>query len=281
MEVSRIMCLTVAIILAIAAIGIVTYGQISSLRSDVDELRETRGLGKGSVTSLAIATGAVTTEKLADSAVEGDKIADGAVTSAKILDETITASDIATGEVTSAKILDGTIVTDDIADSAVTSAKIASSAVTEAKIAAGAVTTAKIADNAVDNTKLYENAVLTHHIAAGAVTTAKIATDTIENINIKENAIAYSELRLKIMCGKVVGCDNGDNIAHHLGREPNTVILTIENDILTGENMSTACVAYVNEENIRVYIWKIVGGVPKPWQENIYWIAIDNTKWPV
>ena len=141
MEVSRIMCLTVAIILAIAAVGIVTYGQISSLRRDVDELRETRGIGKGSITSLAIATGAVTTEKLADSAVEGDKIADSAVTSAKILDETIIAEDIATGAVTSAKIVAGAVITE----------KLAVNAVTPEKIAVNAVTSEKIKDENIEN----------------------------------------------------------------------------------------------------------------------------------
>lgn len=90
----------------------------------------------------AIADGAVTTAKVADSSITTAKIADGAVTSAKIADGAIATADLADGSVTSAKIADGTIVTADLADGAVTSAKIADGTITAADTNFGGAWTA-------------------------------------------------------------------------------------------------------------------------------------------
>ena len=89
-----------------------------------------------------IATGAITT----------DKIAASAVTTAKILDANITSGKLASDSVTTVKITDANVTT--------------------AKIAADAVTTAKILDANVTAGKLANTAV-----TAGAYTTANITVD--------------------------------------------------------------------------------------------------------
>lgn len=99
----------------------------------------------GAVTTAKIAASAVTSAKIADATIVAGDLADGAVTSAKILDGTIVAGDLADGAVTSAKIADGTIATGDLADSAVTSAKIADGTIVNADVnASAAIDVAKL-----------------------------------------------------------------------------------------------------------------------------------------
>ena len=71
-------------------------------------------------------------------------VADGAITTAKIADSAITAS----------KIADGTVVAAEIASDAITTAKILDANITAAKLASNAVTTAKILDANVTQAKL-------------------------------------------------------------------------------------------------------------------------------
>lgn len=104
----------------------------------------------GAVTTAKIAASAVTSAKIADATIVAGDLADGAVTSAKILDGTIATADLADGAVTSAKIADGTIATGDLADSAVTSAKIADGTIVDADVSASAaISPTKIAENRI------------------------------------------------------------------------------------------------------------------------------------
>lgn len=120
----------------------------------------------------SIASGAVTTDKLADKAVTADKIADGAVTYHQIAGGTIGHTELANNAVQAAKIATnavqerhifaGSVSTEKIAAEAVTAAKLATSAVTSNKIAMGAVTKDKIADGAVTAEKIDLESVFTH-----------------------------------------------------------------------------------------------------------------------
>lgn len=96
-------------------------------------LDEIEGIKEGT----ALATGAVTTDKLAAGAVTNAKIGDGAVDTTNIADDAVTA----------AKIDDGAVGTDALAANAVTGAKIATGAVGTGNIASGAVTLDKIASD--------------------------------------------------------------------------------------------------------------------------------------
>lgn len=83
-----------------------------------------------------------------DLSVTEGKIATGAITSAKIADGTIVADDIADGAITSAKILTGTIVDEDInASAAIAATKVSGTAVTQADT--GTVTSTMIADGTI------------------------------------------------------------------------------------------------------------------------------------
>jgi len=83
----------------------------------------------GTYPNPAIASGAVSTQKLADNSI----------TSVKIVDGVVGTSDMADGTVTSPKIADGTVATVDLANAAVTTPKIVDGAITAPKIPTGQV----------------------------------------------------------------------------------------------------------------------------------------------
>ncbi|MBI4712239.1 MAG: hypothetical protein HY762_02890 [Planctomycetes bacterium] len=153
------------------------------------------------VKTINIASKAVTSDKIADKAVDNRQIKEGAVTPDKLtiipvarpitppvesaeikngavtpdklsfspatrpLNPPIGTDEIKDGAVTRAKMADGTIGTAEIVDGAVTTPKLASSSVTSAKIGAGAVRGTELADGAVSSAKL----------SSAAVTPAKLA----------------------------------------------------------------------------------------------------------
>jgi hypothetical protein len=158
---------------------------------------------------LTIASGAVTTAKIADDAVTTAKVAAGNITATELGTDSVTGAKIAAGAInnankiqdsiiTGAKIGSGTIVAGNIASNAVTSAKINASAVTTAKIADGtistakysnsSVTTEKIANDAITGAKLGDNAVATANIGDSQVTTAKIADDAVTFAKMQNTA---------------------------------------------------------------------------------------------
>lgn len=95
-------------------------GRISAVESDVTTIN---------------ANGWVTTARIADGAVTGDKFANGTVTSDKIADDAVTGDKIADGAVNTVQIVDGAVTGDKIADGAVNTAQIADDSVTPAKLA--------------------------------------------------------------------------------------------------------------------------------------------------
>ena len=106
-----------------------------------------------------LATGAVTTIKIADLNVTSDKIADGSITSNKIAGLSVTTDKITDGNITLAKMADNSIRTGNIIDGNITSSKIAALSIDGTKIANNAVDGTKIATGAVDGTKIANNAV--------------------------------------------------------------------------------------------------------------------------
>ena len=92
--------------------------------------------------------------------VTTDGLADSAVNSAKIGVDVITDADLANNSVTVNEISNNAVTTAKIAASAVTEAKLGSAAVTEAKLGSAAVTTAKLHDDAVTHAKLPSGSVL-------------------------------------------------------------------------------------------------------------------------
>lgn len=130
------------------------------------------------ITSSKIATGAITSVKIADATIATADLADGSINSAKIADGTIVAADLATGSVNSTKIVDGSIEADDLASNSVTSVKIADGTIAAADLASGSVTSVKIADGTIVDAD----------IASGTITAAKLATITTAG-KVSGNAI--------------------------------------------------------------------------------------------
>ena len=100
--------------------------------------------GVASYVSANLSVGSVSSLKIVDGAVTTVKLASDAVTSAKIADANVTEGKLASNAVTSAKI----------ADANVTEGKLASNAVSTAKIVDANITTAKLADDCVTSAKL-------------------------------------------------------------------------------------------------------------------------------
>ncbi len=157
-------------------------------------LIQTRDIQNGAVTTAKLADGSITGEKIQDDAITGEKLADGAVDTRTIADEAITNEKIRDGAVTSTKLNDGAVTTGKIEDGAVTTPKIADGAVTTAKLHDEAVTTAKIAETAVTTEKIKGEAVTTPKIANMAVTEEKLADGAVTNAKIAPNAVDTEKL---------------------------------------------------------------------------------------
>ncbi|MEK7309214.1 MAG: hypothetical protein AAB038_00155 [Planctomycetota bacterium] len=154
------------------------------------------------VKTVNIATKAVTSEKIADNAIETRNIKDGSVTpdkltitpvtrpltpgldSAEIKDASVTSTKIAPNAVTSDHIAANSVATDDIKDSAITTAKIRDGAITREKVADQSVRTEDLVDGAVTNAK----------IAANTITAAKIAANAVGSSELAPNSVGYSEI---------------------------------------------------------------------------------------
>jgi hypothetical protein len=93
----------------------------------------------GAVTTVKLASDAVTTVKIADANVTEGKLASNAVTSAKIADANVTEGKLASDAVTTAKVADANITTAKLADDCVTSAKLASAIALDTSVQAPTV----------------------------------------------------------------------------------------------------------------------------------------------
>ena len=136
-----------------------------------------------------MANKAVTTEKIADLAVDSGQINDQAVTTAKIADRAVT-----TGE---------------LADRAVTTAKIANAAVSTLQLGLGAVTPNEIASLAVTNPKVALKAIRDTNIdAQGSALSSVLMATGAGNASFSKISSASFDGSL-IQPGATLGCLNG------------------------------------------------------------------------
>lgn len=157
---------------------------LKALSDAIDDINE-----DGWVTANRIATGAVGSTKLADSAVTTAKISANAVTSAKIANGAVNTSQLADDAVTSAKIADGAVGTSELASAAVTTAKIGASQITSALIADGTIVTADIANGAVTEEKLGANTL--DNIFAPSASDNILNVTELANAKLTSNGIVY------------------------------------------------------------------------------------------
>jgi len=201
-----------------------TYKKVIHADDNISELTNNSGY-LTSVSTSNIASGAVTTDKLAANSVDRFKIASGQVRADAIGDEAVTAGKLASGcidhpsklanavvgnaaldngsvdrfklasgAVRSANLDDLSVSTAKIQSDAVTSDKIADDAVTNAKLANGSVRNDQIVDGQVSLTKLASNSVNSTKIADSSITTAKIVDDSVTNSKIADEAIDNNKL---------------------------------------------------------------------------------------
>ena len=139
------------------------------------EFTGTLAIPSSSIISVAIANGAVTTDKIESQGVTEAKLAANAVVTEKIANSSVTEQKLANNSVTGDKVANSSISTDKIATGSVTDVKLAINSVTSEKIQDNAVVNGKIADGAITETKIANNAVTESKIAAQSITNGKIA----------------------------------------------------------------------------------------------------------
>ena len=181
-----------------ANLVVTTDPRLSDVRTPAADSVGTAQIQNDAVSTVKIADSAITTNKINNSSVTVAKIAADAVTTPAILDANVTGAKIATdaisqyhlssGSVGTAEIIDESITSTKIAANAVVSANIVDANVTEAKINTAAVTADKIGSLAVTEGKIADSAVTTVKIADSAITTGKIANGTVVDADINAAA---------------------------------------------------------------------------------------------
>ncbi|MBC8718180.1 phage tail protein [Ochrobactrum sp. Marseille-Q0166] len=111
-------------------------------------------------------------------ALEATKIT-GTIVGTQIADNAISTPKLAASAVVAGKIAAGAVETDKLAAGAVTTGKLDALAVTSDKLAANSVTAGKIAAAAVSTDQLAANAVIASKIAANAITGDKLVANSI------------------------------------------------------------------------------------------------------
>lgn len=140
---------------------------------NLDKLDQTSAVKLG---TSAIASGAITSEKLAAGAVDTNALASGVVTNEKIADATITYAKLG------------------LADNSVPGSKIQNATISGLQIAAGGIPTASLADGAVTNTKIAASGIEAGRLAAGAVTTSAVADDAITQDKLANASVGTDQL---------------------------------------------------------------------------------------
>lgn len=190
---------------------------------------------KGSIYNAQFATGAITSNKLANDAVttnrikgnvnvalfktlprmfvEGSvttkKLDDGSVTPYKIGDRSVAGDVLKNEAVTSKKFVNNTITMgrssvtgDKIADHAVTAEKLADDAVRSVNILANTITVADLANGAASKTKIMDRSITSPHIEDGAITNDKLANGAVATGNLGDAAVTNRKLADKAILAR-------------------------------------------------------------------------------
>lgn len=171
-------------------------------------------IAEGAITSDKIVDGAVTHPKIAVSAVDSERVVDGSLKSEDIQDGQIKTVDLAPNAVTTEKILDGAVTTQklevsiqgiarpltpgvdtaEIQDGKVTLAKLAPDSVDASKIKSGAVGPTELDVAAVEESRVKDGAISRDKIAGGAIDTTKIGVGEVKNTDLADLSVSVEKL---------------------------------------------------------------------------------------
>jgi hypothetical protein len=140
-------------------------------------------------------TGTVSTLQIASLAITNALLAANAVTTTKIADNSISTPKVIAGAIQTASLDAFAVTAGKLAALAVTAGKIDALAVTAGTIAAGVVTTNELAANSVTAGKILAGAVTATAIQAGAINTVAIGTIVLSEIVPGSGIIQVGKLR--------------------------------------------------------------------------------------
>jgi len=152
------------------------------------------GINPGTITEAYLANDAVTTSKLRNNSVSGDKVVDGSITTADLADNTVTSAKIVDGTVGAGDLADNSVTTPKLAAASVVTVKLADESVTSAKLADASTTTAKLVDGAVTTAKLDDGSVTSAKLSDGSATTAKLGDASVTTVKLSDGSVTTSKL---------------------------------------------------------------------------------------
>ena len=162
---------------------------------------QTADINDDAVTTLKIANSAVTNGKLNADAVTTDKIATDGVTTPDIINAAITNPKLGADAVTTDKIQADAVTTPDILDKAVTTSKILNGTANQVLVTNGAGTAATWTDQSnlipnivVDAATIIGNGTAGNPLTVGVIQTADINDDAVTTLKIANSAVTNAKL---------------------------------------------------------------------------------------
>ncbi len=140
-------------------------------------------------------TGTITSIQITDGAISTPKLAAGAVTATTISANAITSDKIASNAIIAGKISAGVIGATEIASNAITSTKIAAGSISADKMLANSIAAINIQSGAITSDKLTANSVYAGAIQAGAITSTKLAADSVQATHILAGSITAAKIQ--------------------------------------------------------------------------------------
>ena len=142
-----------------------------------------------SATSVLIADGAITSDKIVANAITSGKIDAGAITADKLAANSVTATAISAASISADALQANAVTADKISANSVSADKLQANSVTSDKLQANSVTAGKVAAAAISTTELAAEAITAEKIASEVITSDKIAAGAIQGDRIAANTI--------------------------------------------------------------------------------------------